>query len=171
MSKKCTSLAMRVAVLPSDKVIDVSNINPNGTGAVAIKKPTRKSKKIGSSNLAIVSDNFDRYMIAIDLLPNGRTVYKRDIEHVAKEFGVKLNLNENDNEVRNDTSDDSQESSDESESITSLLKSPKTSSDESENFNTDDDSDTIEALLMTDSDSESYDDQYYDPLENSEDDY
>ena len=61
-------LAQRLATLVSGKVLDVSQMKPNGTNIITIDQPGRTSKKIGVSGLAIVSSNTANYVAAVRML-------------------------------------------------------------------------------------------------------
>lgn len=85
-AKAHTDLAERIADLKPGKVLDVTELQPNGVGARAINPPTVRSKKFGSPNLPIVSSNFEHYVMAIRMLPGGEDQYYNDINTVYKIF-------------------------------------------------------------------------------------
>ncbi len=75
----------KVNDLPEGKVLDVSDMTDTGAGTKAIT-PTLRSKKYGSPDLPIISNNFERYLMAIDLLPGGRERYADEIQYVSQLF-------------------------------------------------------------------------------------
>lgn len=76
-----SGLLEKIAKLDVDKVLDVSRMNPNGTGVTTIKKPTStRSTRYGSDTLRIFSADLDHYLMAIDMLPGGRQQYANDIQ-------------------------------------------------------------------------------------------
>jgi len=97
-----TSLQDKLAKLNPEKVLDVSNITPTGSGVVTIKRPTTKrSTKHGGPTLPIVSSNLEHYLMAIDMLPGGRTKYASEIQAVQLKLsnaprspGVKTSLSQ-----------------------------------------------------------------------------
>lgn len=96
-SPKTVSIIDKIINLPDNKVLDVSNITPSGTGARTIAPPSGRSKKYGSHNLKIVSSNFDSYLLAVDLIPDGRIIYDDDIKYVAALFGINYQSQEPEN--------------------------------------------------------------------------
>jgi hypothetical protein len=78
---RTVSLADRLAKVPAGKVLDVSELQTDGTGSRAINPPTR-SRKFGSPNLPMVSADLEHYVMAIDMLPGGRDRYTADIDYV-----------------------------------------------------------------------------------------
>lgn len=76
------SLSQRVQQLPSGKVLDVSNLLPNGTGARAIDKPkTDRSSKRMIRDLPVVSDNYTSYKLAMDMLGPAYASYANDYQN------------------------------------------------------------------------------------------
>jgi hypothetical protein len=67
-ARKGKSLLDRVRALKAGKVLDVSKMKADGTGAKSIKAPTAKSKKFGVPGLAIVSDSAAQFDRAMDML-------------------------------------------------------------------------------------------------------
>lgn len=80
------SLSGKIAALPPEKVLDVSNLKENGTGIVTRDKPTYRSKKFGFPGLPIVSSDLDHYILAIEMLPGGKEKYSEEIGYVSKLF-------------------------------------------------------------------------------------
>jgi len=79
------SLFDKLSSLPQANVLDVSGLKPDGSGVNSIPRPKR-SKKYGSPNLSIVSDNMETYKLALSMLPGGADNYKEDIEYVTQLF-------------------------------------------------------------------------------------
>ena len=79
------SLYERLTGLDQGKVLDVSKLEPDGTGARTIDPPTR-SRKFGSPDLPIVSADLEHYIMAINMLPGGQTQYATQIEYVRQLF-------------------------------------------------------------------------------------
>ena len=77
------SLFDKLTSLPHGKVLDVSNISPNGTGVVTRDKPSQRSKKYWSERLPIVSSDLEHYIMAIEMLPGGRQKYAEDVAYVS----------------------------------------------------------------------------------------
>ena len=69
------TLLQRLTKLEAGKVIDVSNMKDNGTGAKTIKKPGGASKKRGVEGLNIVSSDFNNYKRAVEMLGAGYERY------------------------------------------------------------------------------------------------
>jgi len=78
------SLEQKIRALAPGKVIDVSNMNPNGTKTTIIYPRTGAH---GSPNIPIVSNNFGQYVLAMSLLPGGIEQHINDIEYVRQVFG------------------------------------------------------------------------------------
>ena len=80
------TLADKVKKLQPGKVVDVSNMDINtGKGARTIPIPKRKnSGKYGASGLGIISNNFDKYVRAIQLVygPGAESQYAGEIRAV-----------------------------------------------------------------------------------------
>lgn len=85
-AKGHVDLAERIVELKSGHVLDVSKLEPNGTGARSIPPPSVRSKKYGSPNLPIVSSDFEHYLMAIRMLPNGEEKYYDAINYVYRIF-------------------------------------------------------------------------------------
>jgi hypothetical protein len=77
-------LDKKLEKLPADKVLDVSNLKENGSGTGAISLGVR-SKKYGTSNLRMVSNNLDSYLLAIEML-GGEETYPDDIAEIKEKF-------------------------------------------------------------------------------------
>ena len=63
-----TSLSSKIKNLAAGKVIDVSKMNEDGTGAKTANQPKPSSKKIGVEGLPLVSSNPETYARAISIL-------------------------------------------------------------------------------------------------------
>ncbi len=63
-----TSLSSKIKNLATGKVIDVSKMNEDGTGAKTANQPKPSSKKIGVEGLPLVSSNPETYARAISIL-------------------------------------------------------------------------------------------------------
>jgi len=85
--KRVQSLQEKINTLPEGKVIDVSRLNPDGTGATKIPIPPSRSSKRGTPDLPIVSSDFQHYVLAIRMLPNGETVYQNNIDYMKQVYG------------------------------------------------------------------------------------
>jgi hypothetical protein len=83
-----TNIEDRIRNLAPGKVLDVSAIKENGTNAHTIDQPPGLSKKIGTDTLDIVSNNFDHYLMAIRMIPNGEQRYAGELQVMAEHFGV-----------------------------------------------------------------------------------
>ncbi len=68
------SLQKKLDDLPQDKVLDVSNLKPDGTGVKTITILPR-SKRIIIGDLKIYSSSFNNYLLAMDMLDGGRRKY------------------------------------------------------------------------------------------------
>ena len=79
------SILDKIQTLPEGKVLNVSNLKPNGTGARIMKETNSKIFK-GTPRLKIVSDNLDTYILAISMIPNGSHIYSKDIEEMTLIF-------------------------------------------------------------------------------------
>ena len=79
------SLSQKLAELDQGKVLDVSGINPDGSGTKSIPPPVRV-RKYGSPNLPMVSADLDHYITAINMLPGGQERYAADINYVRQLF-------------------------------------------------------------------------------------
>ena len=84
--RKTKSLYERLASLPQGKVLDVSKLTADGTGATSIAPPTGRSKKYGSPNLPMVSSDLEHYILAINMLPGGVEKYEQDVNYVRQMF-------------------------------------------------------------------------------------
>jgi hypothetical protein len=81
-------LETRINELPEGKVLDVSNMQPNGTGAITIAP---KRNRFGSPTLPIVSADYDHYALAISMLPGGADAYSEDLKYMREVFGISEN--------------------------------------------------------------------------------
>lgn len=81
------SLGRRIATLAPGKVMDVSDLNPDGKGAKTITEATAaKQNSVGTSTLKIVSKDYPHYELAISMLPNGLTEYQSELVAMKKYF-------------------------------------------------------------------------------------
>lgn len=80
-------LSGKLSKLAEGMVLDVSGLKPDGTGVKTIKMPSRPGK-YGTASLAIVSSDFDHYLLAIQMLPDGERIYSDDLVYMANLFGV-----------------------------------------------------------------------------------
>ena len=85
-ARKPVNLYDIISKLPSDKVLDVSNIDIDGHGYTRINRPKR-GKKHGTPNIPIVSSDFYHYLLAIKLLPGGEQKYSADLAYMRALFG------------------------------------------------------------------------------------
>ena len=78
-------LDTKLAKLDANKVLDVSKLNPDGTGARGIElKPN--ARKYGSPDLPIVSADLEHYLLAIDMMAGGRQHYASAVQYVQQLF-------------------------------------------------------------------------------------
>lgn len=81
------TLDARIAALPPGKVLDVSKLLANGTGAVA-HKLAAKSTKHGYPDLPIVSSDYDHYLLAIRMMEGGEDAYQTELSYMREIFGI-----------------------------------------------------------------------------------
>ena len=81
------TLDARIAALPPGKVLDVSKLLSNGTGAVA-HKLAAKSTKHGYPDLPIVSSDYDHYLLAIRMMEGGEDAYQTELSYMREIFGI-----------------------------------------------------------------------------------
>jgi len=84
------SILDKIQCLPEGKVLNVSNLKPNGTGARITKQTNSKLFK-GTSTLKIVSDNLESYILAISMIPDGSRIYSKDIKEMTLIFNGNTN--------------------------------------------------------------------------------
>lgn len=75
------TLIEKINNLPSDRVLDVSELKEDGSGVRMVKRPTR-TRKITSPNLPLISKDKEHYLLAIDMLPGGRDKYIEDVKYI-----------------------------------------------------------------------------------------
>lgn len=74
------ALARRIDTLAEGKVMDVSDLEPDGKGARTIAATTAsKQQKYGTQTLRIVSYDMPHYELAISMLPNGMVQYQQEL--------------------------------------------------------------------------------------------
>ena len=78
-------LVDKINALAAGKVLDVSEITDKGTGVKTINRPQR-GKKVGGPTLPIVSDNWEHYAMAINMIPGGQTQFADEIYDVYQLF-------------------------------------------------------------------------------------
>lgn len=76
------SLFEKIQDLPEGKVLDVSNLKANGTGAVVRDRPSGRTKKYGSSTLPLISSDLEHFVLAVQMLPGGQEFYADQIKEV-----------------------------------------------------------------------------------------
>lgn len=82
--KKNVNLLARIPLEGSGKVLDVSLIKDNGTGARVIETP-KGSSKVGSPGLRIISNNYAAYALAISMLEGD---FSADLSFMRAHFGI-----------------------------------------------------------------------------------
>ena len=85
-SKRTVSLQTRIDNLQPGKVLDVSKLQPNGTGARSVNAGI--ARRYGSPLLPIVSADLDHYIMAVNMLPGGAQRYEQAVEDVRQQLGV-----------------------------------------------------------------------------------
>ena len=80
------SLFDKIARLPPGKFLDVSKLEPSGTGTHPTDAPTKRSRKYGVPGLPIISSNLDRYLLAIRMLPGGEAQYANEVAQIRELF-------------------------------------------------------------------------------------
>ena len=75
----------RIASLAAGKVLDVSKLQPNGTGARAIDAG-KTGRKYGVPTLPIVSADLEHYLMAVRLLSGGEAKYSDEIAQMEQIF-------------------------------------------------------------------------------------
>lgn len=86
LNTRVKPLIDKIKALPYGEVIDVSNINIDGTRTHAINIPPQGSKKISISGIPIVSDNFVGFYMAFSMLPGGKENYANELEALRNIF-------------------------------------------------------------------------------------
>jgi len=76
-----SKLLNRVPAVDSGKVLDVSKLIENGTGARVTNAP-KTGRKLYSPTLAMVADDIEHYMLAISMFPGGLEKYMADVNFV-----------------------------------------------------------------------------------------
>jgi len=81
VSRAAKPLAAKLAALPFGKVLDVSKLKDNGSGATTSDPPLPggRSKKYGSPTLPIISSDLDHYLLALSMLPGGVAAYNNEV--------------------------------------------------------------------------------------------
>lgn len=83
------TLADKINELGAGKILDVSSMKPDGTGAHAVNAPTGKTKKLVSQQLPLMSADLEHYLMAINMLPGGEAAYADDIAYVQEQTQAK----------------------------------------------------------------------------------
>jgi hypothetical protein len=89
-SKGKNSILSKIENLAYGKVLNVSKLQSNGTGA-RVMQQTKGGKYKGTPNLPIVSDNLESYILAINMIPNGFELYSKDIDEMTRIFTTNNN--------------------------------------------------------------------------------
>jgi len=84
--KKVVSLLDKINTLPPGKFLDVSHLEPNGTGARTADPPTQRSRKYGIPGIPIISADLDHYLLAINMLPGGEVHYASEVAQIRDLF-------------------------------------------------------------------------------------
>jgi hypothetical protein len=87
-STRRTSIYDKILSLEPGKILDVSGLKENGTGARVDKAPGARSKKQGVPGLPIVSADFDHYLLAVRMIPDGEQRYATELQQMSDIFGV-----------------------------------------------------------------------------------
>ena len=94
MSTKATSILSKITTLEDGKVFDATALKPNGTGGRTIPTPDfKRSKKVGSPNIPIISSDIEHYIMAVSMLPGGPERYAPDIEYVRNKISAPKDAN------------------------------------------------------------------------------
>lgn len=83
------ALEKKLTELPKNKVVDVSKITEEGKGTKTIVQPGSRSAKRQALNLPIVSDDLEKYVLALSLMPDGIFKYNNEIQEMERIFGKK----------------------------------------------------------------------------------
>lgn len=79
------ALQERIDELEAGKVLDVSTMKPDGTGARA-QKLTQSKTKFGHESLPIISNNYETYLLAVNMLPGGERAHSEALSYMQKIF-------------------------------------------------------------------------------------
>ena len=82
------SFLQKLNLLKGDKALDVSTIDDQGHNTIVVDKKNLSKTYYDAIDINIVSNNFEAFMTAIELLPNGPTKYAGDIVLAKIHFGI-----------------------------------------------------------------------------------
>lgn len=85
----------KLNTITANKVVDVSNIDKKGNKTIVIDKKDVPDTYYNATDLSIVSNNYESFLTAIELLPNGPVKYSGDIVLAKLFFGIEESSSEN----------------------------------------------------------------------------
>lgn len=85
-------LEVRLRALEAGKILDVSNLEIDGTGARAMVMPKTRTTKFMYPSLPMASNNIDKYVLALSMLPGGLQYYMDEINAAKQFFGVDVDI-------------------------------------------------------------------------------